>query len=265
MGKPGSNAKYSTSELLAILLSREFTDGDIGSAGVNGAIPMAAMRLAQLTRCPNLGILCSYTGFLLHATSTKDFPLYPSNFDYRNIAGAESCVPSPEIFNFKRDFFCASGIQIDRYGNVNMVAVGDWKKPKFRGPGSAGIPYVSAIANKYLLYFPQQTPKVFVEKVDFISGIGFYKGSKSRDQFDLPGSGPQKVFTDLGIYDFDPVTKTMRLNSIHPDVTKERIHAATGFLMQISPTLCKTENPTENELFILRTKVDPTGILQSDK
>ncbi len=263
MGKPGSEIKYSTSEFLAVLLSREFTDGEIGSAGANGAIPMAAMRLAQLTRCPNLGILCSYTGFLLHSTPTKDFPLYPSNFDYRNIAGAESCVPSPEIFNFKRDFFCASGIQIDRFGNVNMVAVGDWKKPKFRGPGSAGIPYVSACASKYLLYFPQQTPKVFVEKVDFISGIGYYRGNNTRDKFALPGSGPQKVFTDLGIYDFDPVTKTMRLISINPGVAVKDIQNATGFQVLISPKLKQTEPPFNQELSTLRQQVDPKGLLKS--
>ncbi len=262
MEKSGSKNNYSTSELLAVLLSREFTDGEIGSAGANGAIPMAAMRLAQLTRCPNLGILCSYTGFLLHSRN-KDVPLYPSSFDYRNIAGAESCIPSPEIFNLKRDFFCASGIQIDRFGNVNMVAVGDWKKPKFRGPGSAGIPYVSACASKYLLYFPQQTPKVFVEKVDFISGIGYYKGNNSRDQFALPGAGPQKVFTDLGIYDFDPVSKAMRLISIHPGVTIEKVQSATGFQVLINPEMKHTEPPSKQELSILREKIDPRGILHS--
>ncbi len=263
MGKTQSDTKCSTSELLAVLLSREFVDGEIGSAGANGAIPMAAMRLAQLTRCPNLGILCSYTGFLLHSAPTKEFPLYPSNFDYRNIAGAECCVPSPEIFNFKRDFFCAGGIQIDRFGNVNMVAVGDWRKPKFRGPGSAGIPYVSACASKYLLYFSQQTPKVFVEKVDFISGIGYYEGNNTRAQFTLPGEGPKKVFTDLGIYDFDPDTKEMRLISLHPNVTTEKVQTATGFQMLVSPEMKYTEPPSKQELSILRGKIDLKGILRS--
>ncbi len=262
MGKPGSETNYSTSELLAILLSREFTDGEIGSAGANGAIPMAAMRLAQLTRCPNLGILCSYTGFLLHATN-KEVPLYPSNFDYRNIAGAESCVPSTEIFNFKRDFFCTGGIQIDRFGNVNMAAVGDWRKPKFRGPGSAGIPYVSACARKFLLYFLQQTPKVFVENVDFISGIGYYKGNNTRAQFALPVSGPQKVFTDLGIYDFDAVSKEMQLISLQPKVTIEQVQTATGFNLLVSPEMRNTEPPSDHELAILRKKVDTLGILRS--
>src|SRR5271157_446041 len=262
MDNTNSKGQCSTSELLAVLLSREFEDGEIGSAGVNSAIPMAAMRLAQLTRCPNLGIICSYTGFMLNLAREGECPLYPSSFDYRNIYGAESCLPGPEIFYFQRDFFCASGIQIDRFGNVNMAAIGEWQLPKFRGPGSAGIPFVSATANKYFLYFPQQSPKIFVEKVDFISGIGYYQGYNTREQFALPGAGPKKVFTNLGVYDFEPATKSMRLISIHPSVSVQVVVDATGFPLLILDDQSETEAPSDQELSILRTKVDPLGILR---
>jgi acyl CoA:acetate/3-ketoacid CoA transferase beta subunit len=63
------------------------------------------------------------------------------------------------------------------------------------------------------------------------------------------------VITDLGIMDFEPASKRMRVVSLHPGVTRERIQEATGFPLLFAPEVAVTPPPSAEELNILRTKV----------
>ena len=58
---------------------------------------------------------------------------------------------------------------------------------------------------------------------------------------------------------FDPLSKRMRVESLHPGVTRQDIIANTGFDMAFSDALRVTEEPSQQELEILRNEVDPTG------
>jgi hypothetical protein len=60
---------------------------------------------------------------------------------------------------------------------------------------------------------------------------------------------------------FDPENKCMRVESLHPGVTKEDIIANTGFDLPFARDgdLRITAQPTDQELQILREEVDPGG------
>jgi glutaconate CoA-transferase, subunit B len=132
-----------------------------------------------------------------------------------------------EIFDVagqgRMDAFFLSGAQIDGNANVNLVAVGDYARPKARFPGSFGSGYLYFVVPRVILFRLEHTPRTLVEKVDFISAPGF-----SDDNVYRPG-GPYKLITDRCLFHVDKQRRCFRLESVHPGHTVEEIHAQTGF------------------------------------
>lgn len=121
------------------------------------------------------------------------------------------------------DAFFLSGAQIDGQANVNLVAVGDYAKPKARFPGSFGSGYLYFAVPRVILFRLEHTPRTLVKKVDFISAPGF-----SDDNVHRPG-GPYKLITDRCLFHVDKERRCFRLESVHPGHTVEEIHEQTGF------------------------------------
>lgn len=113
------------------------------------------------------------------------------------------------------------------------------------------------IPNIYL-WSTTHNPRIFVEKLDFRSGIGWGDGGSHRQELGLPG-GPQLCVTNLCVMDFHPDSKVMRIKSLHPGITLNEVQQATGFdLLLPEGDVPVTELPGEEELCILREEVDPT-------
>jgi glutaconate CoA-transferase subunit B len=103
----------------------------------------------------------------------------------------------------------------------------------------------------------QHDVKRFVKKVDFITTPGYLTGPGAREAAGLPeGTGPYRVVTNLGIMDFEPETKRMRLIAVNPGVTKDDVIKNTGFELLVADEVVENEPPTEEELRILREEVD---------
>jgi acyl CoA:acetate/3-ketoacid CoA transferase beta subunit len=84
----------------------------------------------------------------------------------------------------------------------------------------------------------------------------------ARERAGLPaGTGPYRVITQLGLFDFGGANKTMRLIALHPGVTVEDVEANTSFEIEVAPKLEKTEPPTKKEIEILHKEIDPAGIV----
>ena len=100
-------------------------------------------------------------------------------------------------------------------------------------------------------------------KVDFISGPGHIEGGDSRVARGLPPGGPKLVVTPLGVFDFEPVTKAMRVASLHDGVTLAQVQERTGFDLVCDAAPPVTPPPTAVELATLRERVDGTGVLRA--
>ena len=61
--------------------------------------------------------------------------------------------------------------QLDRYGNQNISCIGDWARPKSQLLGVRGAPG-NTINHPTSYWVPRHSPRVFVERVDMVSGIG---------------------------------------------------------------------------------------------
>jgi len=255
---------YSTKELMACWLSRDLDDGEKVGVGANFHIPRAAVSLAHFSHCPNMKIAMGSFMTNLMNVDRVTTPRYFS--DFRSVRWAESALYMPlDLMGFHtRDVFFISGIQVDAYGNTNLIGIpGEGRKFEFRGPGSIGTSTLAALAGRYYIVTDHHTPRVFVEKCSIVSALGFGDGSAGlREGLKLPGSGPRYCMTPLCVFDFAPDTRRMRIRSLHPGVTLEQVMDNTGFEPEVPDELLETEPPAVRELETLRQRVDPEGLLR---
>lgn len=124
---------YSILELMACVMSRTLIDGTTVGTGAGSAVARAACRLAQLTHAPNLNYLAGGSG----AVNPLLDPLVASSCDYTNYI-CESVVTMSDVIGSiptgTTDLFFCGGLQVDRYGNVNLSVIGDYNKPRLRDP-----------------------------------------------------------------------------------------------------------------------------------
>ncbi len=132
-----------------------------------------------------------------------------------------------EIFDIagegRMDAFFLSGAQIDGQANINLVSVGDYRRPKTRFSGSFGSGYLYYVVPRVILFRLEHTRRTLVDKVDFVSAPGF-----SDENVYRPG-GPYKLITDRCLFEVDKTRRCFRLQSVHPGHTVNEIYEQTGF------------------------------------
>ncbi|TLQ46596.1 CoA-transferase subunit beta [Streptomyces marianii] len=144
--------------------------------------------------------------------------------------------------------------QLDRYGNQNISCIGDWSRPARQLLGVRGAP-VNTLNNRVSYWVPRHSTRVFVEKVDMVSGVGYDRAGGARFHR-IP-----RVVTNLGVFDFETPDRSMRLASLHPGVTLEEVREATGFPLAVpgGGSVPRTREPTTEELRLVREVLDPDG------
>jgi glutaconate CoA-transferase subunit B len=253
--------KYNPIELMATVASRHLEDGKVIFAGTG--IPMLAAALAQKIHSPNLVLVFEAGGI-----SPKASMLPLSVADSRTTYRAISCANMPEAMEMLQKglvtYAFLGGAQIDKYGNLNSTMIGDdYQNPRTRLPGSGGANELGSLAWKTLIIM-NHSRRRFVEKVDFITTPGYLDGPGARERAGLPpGNGPHLVFTELGIFDFEEKSRRMRLKSLLPGVSREKVIEETSFDLLISDHVGREEEPTREELRALREDVDPWRVVLS--
>lgn len=255
---------YSPAELIATFVARQIRDGDFVMAGAGLFIPRAGVLLAHFTRCPNVRLcLGDYFVNLHDAPFVEDIELYA---DQRIARWAEALLPLEVRYDVlpRLDLFFVGALQVDRFGNTNLIGVGrEHGRPRVRGAGGIGTSSVTALARRYFIYTTEHTPRVFVERCDYRSTVGWADGgADARQRLGLPGGGPEFVLTPLGVLDFAPGTKALRLRFLAPGATVDDVRANTGFPLAVADEVSPLDPPTAEELSVLRTRVDPQGILR---
>jgi glutaconate CoA-transferase subunit B len=148
------------------------------------------------------------------------------------------------------------GAQIDKFGNLNSSYIGEVENPKIRLPGTGGGNDISSLTQ--MIVTMKHEKRRFVEKVDFITSPGFIEGGTSRHDAGLPTGGMFKVVTDLAMLGFDPRSREMMIEALHPGVTLQQVRDNTGFAIKENG-IETTMPPTERELSVLRV-LDPDRI-----
>ncbi|MHB0965091.1 MAG: CoA-transferase subunit beta [Bellilinea sp.] len=253
------DARYSLVELMICAAARQLEDNKTAVIGTGA--PLAAAMLAQKTTAPNLVILFEAGAM---APILERLPISVSGSETQTRALVHGSMD--EVMETCQrglvDYTFLGGAQIDMYGNLNSTMIGgDYRHPKVRLPGSGGANDLASLCWKTMATM-QHDVRRFVTKVDFITSPGYLTGPGAREAAGLPpDTGPYKVISTLGVMGFDPLSKRMQVESLHPGVTRADIAAATGFEMLFAAHLEITPEPTDEQLEILRTQVDPLGMI----
>jgi len=219
-----------------------------------GLIPTLGARLAQLTFSP--GLLLTDGEASLLAPGAPGAP--PETDGAGRIV--EGWLPYRAVFTMVaagRRHVMMGAAQIDRFGNQNISCIGDWARPRAQLLGVRGAPG-NTINHPVSYWVPRHSRRVFVERVDMVSGVGYDRagalGPRAARFHEL-----RVVVTNLAVLDFQTADHAMRLRSVHPGVTAGDVTAATGFPLAIPGDVPVTRLPTAQELALIRGRLDPAG------
>jgi len=207
-----------------------------------------------------IGTIPRIGGLLARLSFEPDLVMTDGEAMFENVGGiVEAWNPYRSMFDVVwsgRRHVIMGGSQLDAFGNHNFAAIGDMKHPKAQLLGFRGAPG-NTVNNVTSYWVPNHNPRVFVETVDVVTGVGY-------DRAAAAGSGATRyhslrhVVTNLCVLDFESPDHRMRLRSVHPGVTVEDVVAATGFELVVPDDVPTSRVPTDDELAFL-DRLDANG------
>jgi glutaconate CoA-transferase subunit B len=243
---------YAADEMMTVTAARTLRDRMTCFVGIG--LPSEAANLARATHAPGL-VLIYESGTI----GAKPGALPLSIGDGILAQTADAVVSVPEIFNYwlqpgRIDVGFLGAAQIDRFGNINTTVVGDYARPKVRLPGAGGAPEIAASCREVTVVL-RQARRAFVDRVDFVTSVGFGNGPGARERLGLTGAGPQKIITDLGVLEPDPQTREFVLTGVYAGVSVTEVKARTGWDLRVSAQLADIPAPGAAELAAQRALV----------
>ena len=238
------DAMLATAEQMAVALARLLTTSESVFFGVASPLPMVAALLARRLYNPNLVILTIPGGV---SPSPGTVPL--STVDPELLDGSTALVTLADIFDLsargRLDTAFLSGVQIDRFGRINLSAIGDPRRPRVRLPGGAGSAALMPTAGRTILWRTRHDPRTFVPELSFVTAAG----------------NVDRVVTPLCV--FRRVEGTLTVESIHLSSSPDEVRAQTGFPVDVGPDTPITPPPTADERAALQA-IDPGRIVAAE-
>jgi glutaconate CoA-transferase subunit B len=226
---------YSADEMMAVAAARRLRDGSVCFVGIG--LPSLACNLARATHAPDV-VLVYESGTI----GAKPALLPLSIGDGELAETADVVVSVPEMFAYwlqggRIDVGFLGAAQIDRHGNLNSTVIGGYDGPKVRLPGGGGAPEIATAAREVFVML-RQSPRTFVERLDFRTSVG---------------ERVSVVVTDLGILEPRGADRELTLTHVHQGVDVEDVRSATGWPLRVAEDLRETRAPTDRELEALRS------------
>lgn len=246
-----AEAPPTRAEICVVACADAFRGNGEMLASAFGVIPTIGVRLARQMFSPDL-LISDGEAYLVRGTWAVGGPA---------TGEIEAWAPFRTIFDLvwhgKRHVMMIPS-QVDRYGNTNISAIGDYRRPTVQLLGVRGAPG-NSVCHPTSYWVPRHSTRVFVPKVDMVSGVGNDRAAQAG-----PGASRyhdlRRVVTNLAVFDFHPEHGTLRLASVHPGVTVEEVRAATGFSLEVDGEVPQTRLPTAEELRLIREVLDPRGL-----
>jgi glutaconate CoA-transferase, subunit B len=244
---------YSSFELMAVTGARQLKDGEIVVVGLG--LPVVASFLAKRTHAPNLTILLE-----LGVADPEPIDIGSGLSDPRFWYRAKMHTSFADMLGMVLhkglvDVGFLGGLEVDAYGNLNTTLLGDPQGKFRRFTGSGGGNDLASCARRTVIIIRHEERKL-KEAVSFITSPGYLRGNEERARAGLSG-GPARVITDKAVFGFDPESKRMRLEAIHPTTTLEDVLSSMSFQPIVPNNLPVTEPPTAEQLRLIREEIDP--------
>ena len=223
---------WSADDVMAVEAARRIADGTVCFVGIG--LPSLAANLARRTHAPRAVLV--YESGTIGAKPTR-LPLSIGDGELADTA--DTVVSVPEMFGYwlqagRIGVGFLGAAQIDRHGNLNSTVIGGYDSPSVRLPGGGGAPEI-ATSCKQVFVMLRQSPRTFVERLDFTTSVG---------------DRVRVVVTDLGV--LEPRNGELTLTRVHPGVKVDDVRAATGWDLAVADAVSETPPPTADELAALR-------------
>lgn len=266
-----SDLDYSLPEMMVIQAAREIAGA--GKAFVGMGLPMLATAITKLHHDPSL--------YYNTEVGVADWDPFPLEVDRAPSGVADPILDRGAGFvgdmvdalggwlmGGKLDVAVLTGAEIDRFGNINTLLMGDPANPVTRLPGTGGNTDAACLAPRVIVLMSQE-PRRFVERVSFITSPGYIDGPGARRRAGLDPQGPNVVVSTMGVFGFDTPdggttgTCEMVLTKTLPGFTADVIKGMVPWPLRVSGRCSACEPPTERELELVRS-LDPGPIYLRD-
>jgi glutaconate CoA-transferase subunit A len=257
---PSSAAPPSVDEVMVWWLAQRLDDSSVASAGAVSPLAVTAYLLAKAIHAPNLLIMMT-SGGLVDIASRPMLLGLGESLDTQSAAVLCGGEDTYRWYYQQGRVSCevVTVAQLDRRGRTNNIEVVSPRGRRVRLPGQGGMADVADLHRDFVLYQTRQSPLSFVESVDRVSASRSLHLSDEREQAGLV-PGETALITNLGVFDFDLLSREFVLVSTHPGVTVGDVQDATGFELTTARHVRVTETPPPDVLRVLREEVDPLGI-----
>jgi glutaconate CoA-transferase subunit B len=250
---------YTAREMMAVAAARMIRDGDIVFCGTG--ISMLAAMAAKHISAPH-SVIFFETGAM--DSTLEEIPLAvadPRVMYASSVNGglADSFAAMQNRVTGKRVVGILGAAQIDKFGNLNSTAIGDYHHPRVRFSGSGGACDVASFVDRTIIFMQHERRK-FVPRVDYLTSPGWLDGPDGRRNAGLPGNGPSAVITNLAVMGFDEKTREMFLKAYFPQTRPAQVLDNMGFEVDVGRAEEITP-PSEKELRILRERCDPQRLI----
>ena len=254
-------------EALIYQISLTIEDGIIAFHGFGSPLVQLALHLAKQNHAPNLVLIAGAT----YGVNPKPPFLTPTTNDWAMNRGAECHLDIEELFDLaasgRLGRMFLSGLQIDRYGNMNVTRIGQ-ENLKLKLPGGGGGCNLSCDSTHVTIWTAAHRANPdnkdrrrfrLVDQCDFITSVGHRTAEgESRNQMGYRGQGPDALVTELGVFDFDDLGQA-RLKAVYPDTDLEMIQENTAFDFPVSRELSTITLPDREMVEFIRC-FDPLKI-----
>lgn len=250
-------------ERLIITAGRQIRDGEKALVGTFWPLPASLFaKKAHAKGCTLIvegGLICPKTPVRIPLIASD-----PVLVASAALAGDVFDTLGALLHGERADVALLSANNVDRFGNINTTCIGPYSHPQVRLAGSGGACDFGSLAKRLVVVMAHDR-RQFPERVDYITTPGYLSGGRSREDAGLPArTGPDKVVTTLGIFGFDPETREMVLEEIHPGTRVEEVLESVQWPLKVSSSLDEIPPPAAEELRILREEVDPHGMFLRD-
>lgn len=258
-------------EMMIAALARTIEDGSLVFHGFGSPLVQLAMHVAKRTHAPRMVLVAGATYGI-----DPDPPfLAPTTNDWVMDRGASSALDIEQLFDLaaagRMGRMFLSGLQIDKWGNCNVTALG-YPDVTMKLPGGGGGGNLSCDANHVTLWTPAHRSPAdakgrrrfrLVEACDFITNLG-HRGCDGRPgrEYGHRGDGPQWLVTELGLFDFDRDGHA-RLQAVYPDISVDEVLENTGFTPRLADKV-EILPASERSVVELIRKLDPLKIHEKE-
>jgi len=229
-------------------------DGEV-LASPFGMVPSLGARLARLTFEPDLVLTDGEAALMANTpalSADSDEIVREAPMPYRRVFDV--------VWSGRRHIMMMAS-QVDRFGNQNLSVIGDWRRPASQLIGVRGSPG-NTVNHTTSYWVPSHSPRVLVEKVDMVSGVGYDRAGR------FPAAARfhqvRVVVTNLAVLDFATPDHSMRLRSVHPGVGVDEVRRATGFELVVPNDVPESRLPSAEELRLMREVLDPAGLARKE-